>query len=86
MVNCAHPSFLCAATQPPRLFERLIGFQANASALDHCELDNASQLQEDDLTSWGDEMLALNRRFGVKILGGCCGTGVDHLRYLAAGR
>ena len=31
------------------------------------------------------EMLALNRRFGVKILGGCCGTGVDHLRYLAAG-
>ena len=86
MVNCAHPSFLCASAQPARLFDRLIGFQANASALDHCDLDNASLLQADDLASWGDEMLALNRRFGVKILGGCCGTGVDHLRYLAAGR
>jgi len=86
MVNCAHPSFLCASAQPAHLFDRLIGFQANASALDHCDLDNASQLQADDLASWGDEMLALNRRFGVKILGGCCGTGVDHLRYLAADR
>ena len=83
MVNCAHPSFLCAATQPPELFDRLIGFQANASSLDHAELDDASQLRADDITSWGEEMLTLHRRYGVKILGGCCGTGVEHLRYLA---
>jgi homocysteine S-methyltransferase len=83
MVNCAHPSFLCASAQPPELFERLIGFQANASSLDHSELDGSSQLQADDIPSWGEEMLALHRRYGVKILGGCCGTGVEHLQYLA---
>lgn len=34
---------------------------------------------------WGDEMLALNRRHGVKILGGCCGTGEEHLHYIVNG-
>jgi len=86
MVNCAHPTFLCAATQPPRLFDRLIGFQANASSLDHTDLDGSSHLQADEVSSWGDEMLTLHRRYGIKILGGCCGTGVDHLRYLVANR
>lgn len=86
MVNCAHPTFLCAATQPPALFDRLIGFQANASSLDHADLDGASKLQADDIPSWGEEMLTLHRRYGVKILGGCCGTGVEHLRYLTERR
>jgi S-methylmethionine-dependent homocysteine/selenocysteine methylase len=82
MVNCAHPGFLRAASQPRRLFDRLIGFQGNASSLDHADLDGSASLQADDLNSWGEDMLALNRRFGVRILGGCCGTGVDHLDYL----
>lgn len=84
MVNCAHPSFLNAVKQPRRLFDRLIGFQANASSLDHADLDGHSEIQVDDVRQWGREMLELNRRFGVKILGGCCGTGVEHLEYLAA--
>ena len=82
MVNCAHPSFLCADRQPATLFQRLIGYQANASSLDHCELDGASELQADDVAEWGREMRRLNRDYGVKILGGCCGTGVEHLRTL----
>jgi hypothetical protein len=28
-------------------------------------------------------MVALNRDFKIPILGGCCGTGVAHLEYLA---
>ena len=82
MVNCAYPSFLCAEKQPPALFNRLIGFQANASSLDHCDLDGADQLEGENVSDWGDEMLALNRSHGVKILGGCCGTSVEHLRYI----
>lgn len=82
MVNCAHPSFLRAAEQPAALFDRLIGFLANASSLDHSELDGSGELHADDLSEWGERMLLLNRRHGVKILGGCCGTGADHLRYL----
>ena len=35
MVNCAYPTFLCAAKQPKALFNRLIGYLANASSLDH---------------------------------------------------
>jgi len=82
MVNCAYPEFLNAASQPIQLFDRLIGYQANASALDHAELDNCSELQMEDLATWGNEMLNLNKQYGVNILGGCCGTGVDHLKYL----
>jgi homocysteine S-methyltransferase len=82
MINCAHPSFLCAEGQPAALFDRLIGCLGNASSLDHCELDGAAELQVDDVSDWGERMLHLNRRHGVRILGGCCGTGAAHLRYL----
>jgi S-methylmethionine-dependent homocysteine/selenocysteine methylase len=86
MVNCAHPAFLNAAKQPLSIFNRLIGYQANASSLDHADLDGAEQLHEDEISAWGDEMLTLNRTYGVKILGGCCGTGEEHLKYLVTNR
>ena len=82
MVNCAYPSFLSAESQPEELFARLIGCQANASSLDHCELDNSDALSVEEVSEWGDAMLGLNREYGIKILGGCCGTGREHLRYI----
>ena len=82
MVNCAHPSFLRPTTQAGSTFNRLIGFQANASALSHCELENATELKIDSISEWGDLMLELNHHYGVQILGGCCGTGIAHLQYL----
>jgi S-methylmethionine-dependent homocysteine/selenocysteine methylase len=82
MVNCAYPSFLSAAQQPATLYRRLIGYQANASSLDHCDLDGAADLAADSVSDWGDLMLELNRTYGVQILGGCCGTSGEHLRYL----
>ena len=84
MVNCAHPTFLCPEKQPAELFERLIGYQANASSLDHCDLDGANQLETDSVAEWGRLMLELNSKYGMKILGGCCGTTGDHLRYIAS--
>lgn len=83
MVNCAYPSFLCAATQPPGIFKRLMGYMANASSLDQCDLDGAEELHQESTSEWGELMLDLNRTHGVKILGGCCGTGKDHLRYIS---
>jgi S-methylmethionine-dependent homocysteine/selenocysteine methylase len=82
-VNCAYPSFLGAEKQPPEIFNRLIAYLANASSLDHCDLDNSETLQSDSISDWGDEMLKLNRSYGINILGGCCGTSEDHLKYLA---
>jgi homocysteine S-methyltransferase len=84
MVNCAYPSFLCAATQPPELFNRLIGYLANASSLDHCDLDGAEELLMESVSEWGELMLDLNRTHGVKVLGGCCGTNEEHLNYLVS--
>lgn len=82
MVNCAYPTFICADTQPAKLFHRLIGIQANSSAKDHDQLDGAATLQQEDLSHWGDNMLRLHREFGIKILGGCCGTDDTYLKYL----
>ncbi len=82
MINCAYPSFLCAADQPPAIFDRLVGYLANASSLDHCDLDGADELKTESVADWGDLMLDLNRNYGVRILGGCCGTGGEHLHYL----
>jgi homocysteine S-methyltransferase len=82
MINCAYPSFLRAHEQPRQVLARLIGFQANASSHDHAHLDGSERLQADAIDDWGDRMILLNRRHGIKILGGCCGTGPAHLNYL----
>lgn len=82
MVNCVYPSFLQAAHQPSSLFERLLGCLANASSLDHCDLDGSDELKMESVAEWGDLMLQLNHEFGVKVLGGCCGTNEAHLSYL----
>ncbi|WP_273274803.1 homocysteine S-methyltransferase family protein [Maribacter polysiphoniae] len=81
-VNCAHPSFLCVEGQPKEMYDRLIAFLGNASALDHCDLENSDCLHVDNVVDWGDGMLRLNREFGIQILGGCCGTDQRHLEYL----
>ncbi len=83
MVNCAYPSFLCASSQPPAVFKRLIGYQANASSMDHCDLDGADELHQESTVEWGELMLELHHRYGVQILGGCCGTNTEHLRYIS---
>jgi homocysteine S-methyltransferase len=82
MVNCVYPTFLKAPEQSSDFFKRLIGIQANSSSKDHDLLDGSETLQQDPLADWGDRMLELNRKFGVKILGGCCGTDNSHLDYL----
>jgi S-methylmethionine-dependent homocysteine/selenocysteine methylase len=79
MVNCAHPGFLDPAGLGRPALSRLVGYQANASSLDHSELDDASELKVDDIDDWSARMIDLNRSFGVKILGGCCGTSGRHL-------
>ena len=79
MVNCSFPTFLHAEKQPEALFTRMLGFQGNSSALSHSELDGSDRLQVEDVAQWAEEMLRLNKEYGVKILGGCCGTDDRHL-------
>jgi len=82
MVNCVYPTFIQAEKQPEKLFSRLIGIQANSSSMDHSELDGSDILHQDDLGHWGENMLKLNHAYGVKILGGCCGTDETYLQYI----
>jgi len=86
MVNCAYPEFLCAEKQPAKLFNRLIGYQANAYSLDHSELEGSGRLQAETVAQWGEAMLELHRSYGVNMLGGCCGTGAEHLRFIVGKR
>jgi S-methylmethionine-dependent homocysteine/selenocysteine methylase len=83
MINCAHPDFLGTSALPPALWHRLIGLQGNASAMDHEQLEANPGHHEDNLAAWGEVMLSLRRRLGLKILGGCCGTTAAHIAYLA---
>jgi methionine synthase I (cobalamin-dependent) len=82
MVNCVYPTFLHAENQSTEFFKRLVGIQANASSKDPDQLEGSEHLQQDPLTDWGENMLQLNKRYGVKILGGCCGTDHSYLQYL----
>lgn len=85
MVNCVHPTFLQPGLQPPALFGRLVGIQANSSSLDHDQLEGSAVLLQDDMQEWGELMRELNRTYGVRILGGCCGTDDAYLRCIVAG-
>ena len=81
-VNCSHPSFVPAEHMNPRALSRLLEIAANASSIDHGELEQLEQTVEDDIDEWADAMASLHRDHGVKILGGCCGTTDRHLRAL----
>jgi homocysteine S-methyltransferase len=88
MVNCVHPDTVVAGlgaqlakTNGVRC--RLRGIQANTSALRPEELDGSAVLQSADPEPFADGLMDLHRRFGLKILGGCCGTDHRHITAIA---
>lgn len=89
MTNCVHPSIARRALERPfnrtRLVrERFIGIQGNTSPLSYEELDGSKALQTAEPQAWAGEMAALARTFGLRVLGGCCGTDASHMEALAA--
>ena len=88
MANCVHPANFARAmgrdgNAPLRASGRLIGLQANASTLDPDDLAGREELDADDPVRWAGAMAALREGFGIKILGGCCGTDERYIRRLA---
>ncbi len=87
-VNCVHPTVFSAAMRTetpsaPRLPERVLGLQANTSALPPEELDACAVLQTEEPAPFVTAMMEAHRAFGTRILGGCCGTGPEHIEALA---
>jgi len=88
MVNCVHPTvfeaaLVSATLRSPRLAERVIGLQANASTKAPEELDGRTQLDADQPEALAEAMLRVRRQFGTRILGGCCGTDDRHIAGIA---
>jgi S-methylmethionine-dependent homocysteine/selenocysteine methylase len=82
VICCSYPSFLHPDRQPDSVFSRLVGYLANASSQSQTDLDGLVSPQIDDVADWGRRMIELNKNYGVKILGGCCGTDAMHLQYI----
>jgi len=82
MINCAHPTHFegaVATTEPWR--ERIHGVRANASAMSHAELDEATELDDGDPADLGARYAALAAKLpNLNVLGGCCGTDQRHVR------
>lgn len=88
MTNCIHPTNLKlalgqAVNQNRDELNRFIGIQANASSLSPEELNNSTDLEQSDFNNMASEMLELHQSFGLKVLGGCCGTTNEFIEILA---
>jgi homocysteine S-methyltransferase len=84
LVNCAHPDHVALALAEPGPWrERLLGMRYNASPKSHAELDEATELDDDDPSL----LAAAHQRLTpllppLPILGGCCGTDARHVAAL----
>ena len=88
-ISCVHPSIAATALRGEAVFSglgarRLIEFKANASPLSPEELVQLDHPEGDDPELFATEMWSLQEDFGLRILGGCCGTDDRHMRALAA--
>lgn len=84
MVNCVHPDHVGAALAAVPPSPRLLGIQGNASRLSPEELDGRAELDRSPPDEWAAATVGLHRRYGLRILGGCCGTDARHIRAVAA--
>ena len=84
-VNCVHHSAMRTALESlaPVLRRRLLGFQANTSARPPAELDGLPELDAESPETFGAAMAALHAEFGLRVVGGCCGSDHRHIRRLA---
>ena len=91
MSNCVHPETLLLALDAPCNRTELVrrrfgGIQANASKLSLAALDalaGTCTVHEDSPEALAAGMLRLHRQYGLRILGGCCGTTGRHLEAIA---
>ena len=86
-VNCVHPTVFAAAMTSENVVdavaERVIGLQANASIRSPEELDEAPVLETAEPGGFANLLAAAARAFGLRYVGGCCGTDDRHIRAVA---
>ena len=88
LVNCTHASNFRRAlfheqNSSALVRQRVIGLLANTAALSPEELNNSSELVEEEPELFARDVAALQKELGLRIVGGCCGTDERHIDYLA---
>lgn len=82
--NCVHPDVmhtgLDRSDEIDNLRNRLIGFQGNTSRQDPRKFDSLKELDSQDPLEFAKATIRLREDFGICALGGCCGTGPEHIR------
>ncbi len=87
-VNCVHARVLDSALQAnasshPEAARRLLAFQANTGDREVEELDDSAELVTETPAAFVEGLDNLRRRFGLRVLGGCCGSEGAHIEALA---
>jgi homocysteine S-methyltransferase len=88
MVNCAHPTHVAPTLARARAageswLARFGGLRANSSRKSHAELDESTELDRGDPQELGREVAELQRDYGLRVVGGCCGTDAEHVAEIA---
>ena len=84
MINCVHPLILSKAMDQNKehlniLRKRVLGFQANTSAKSPKELNNLEYIDTTNAEDFAELLCNVHTDFGIKILGGCCGSDDSHI-------
>lgn len=83
-VNCVHARVLASALELyPDAARRLLTFQANTADREVEELDGSAELVSEPAGEFVAHVDDVRRRFGLRIVGGCCGTDGSHIAALA---
>ncbi len=88
-VNCVHTRVLetaleAVAATHSESCKRLLTFQANTADKEVEELDASAELHTEPAEVFADGLARLRHRFGLRILGGCCGTDGGHIHAIAS--
>jgi S-methylmethionine-dependent homocysteine/selenocysteine methylase len=85
-LSCIHPTVAARALEScgayPDVTSRIREVKANGSALSPAELVALDHPESDSPADFAAAMDDLRRRYGVPIVGGCCGTTDAHMRAL----
>ncbi|MBT0587061.1 homocysteine S-methyltransferase family protein [Alteromonas oceanisediminis] len=84
MINCAHPShFLSVIQSEHPCLARIQGIRANASCKSHEELDNSTELDRGNPKELAGDFNRLRASMpNLNVVGGCCGTDVEHIKLI----
>ena len=85
LINCVHAENfeMGMSTVPTDRAARVLGLEANTSKLTPEELDNREEVDTETPEDFGRQVWALRASHGARYLGGCCGSGTEHIEALA---